>query len=75
MQIEEKVDHGRKAVAEAQRIANFFVDEARLSGHKYRNRKEEAAALIDNFDAMIAEKDVQWTSNSSNKIMEVYLFK
>lgn len=75
MQIQDNIDHGRRAVLEAQRIANFFVDEARLSGHKFNNAKTEAAALIENYDTMIVEKDVQWIDPTEDKIMELYLFQ
>ena len=68
-----KIDHSREAVLEAQRIANFFIDEARLSGNKFHNRKEEEKALIGNYDAFIVERDIQ-QENGENQIMELYLF-
>ena len=59
-----KIDHSREAVLEAQRIANFFIDEARLSGNKFHNKKD---------DAFIVEKDIQ-QENGENQIMELFLF-
>ena len=47
------IDHSRAAVREARRIANFFVDEARLSGAKFTNVKDEQASLIQAFDTEI----------------------
>lgn len=46
MALQSKIDHSREAVLEAQRIANFFIDECRLSGNKFHSKKDEAAALI-----------------------------
>ena len=31
----DKVDHSREAILHAQKIANLFVDEARLSGNRF----------------------------------------
>jgi len=44
------IDHSRDAVREARRIANFFVDEARLSGAKFTSVKDLQASLIQSFD-------------------------
>lgn len=68
------IDHGRSAVLEAQRIANFFVDEARLSGHSFTTRQLERLALIDNYDSYIVEKDLSWIQDGQSIIMELYYF-
>lgn len=39
------VDHSREAIQHAQKLANFFVDEARLSGNTYFFVKMEVDAI------------------------------
>jgi hypothetical protein len=43
-----KVDHSKFAVEHAQHIANFLVDEARLSGNMYNWTNDEMERLITN---------------------------
>lgn len=49
------VDHSREAVLHAQRIANLFVDEARLSGNRFEFVSHEVDAIneINNSDAFL----------------------
>ena len=44
--IEEDIDHGRAAIRMAQRIANLWVDEARLSENTFRVAKDEYNSII-----------------------------
>jgi hypothetical protein len=44
--IEGDIDHSRYAIKFAQRIANLFVDEARLSSNLYSSASDEYQALI-----------------------------
>lgn len=47
----EAINHSRNAVKIAQFTANFFVDEARKSKHRFASSTEEQAALIENYAA------------------------
>ncbi|KAJ7339369.1 hypothetical protein OS493_005763 [Desmophyllum pertusum] len=38
--------HTQEAILAGQYFANFFVNQARLSSHRFPSRKEEKAALI-----------------------------
>ncbi len=42
----EGVDHSSKARGHAQHLANFFVDEAKMSSNKFASKQEEDAAVI-----------------------------
>ncbi|KAK2571885.1 Gamma-glutamyl hydrolase [Acropora cervicornis] len=42
----EAINHSKEAVLVTQYVANFFVDQARLSGHRFADKKEEENALI-----------------------------
>ncbi|KAL9957118.1 hypothetical protein ACROYT_G038720 [Oculina patagonica] len=42
----EAINHSKEAVLVTQYVANFFVDQARLSGHRFPSKEEEDAALI-----------------------------
>lgn len=44
----ESINHSKEAVLIAQYVANSFVDQARLSGHRFSSDKKEAEALIYN---------------------------
>lgn len=43
---EDDIDHSKQAIRLAQRFANLFVDEARLSGNTFRTPRDEYKALI-----------------------------
>ncbi|TNV85189.1 hypothetical protein FGO68_gene9085 [Halteria grandinella] len=49
------VDQSKAAVKLAQRIANLFVDEARLSSNKFTQARDEYKAVIQNYDAKVVE--------------------
>jgi gamma-glutamyl hydrolase len=53
LSIESEIDHCSKAIKLAQRFANLFVDEARLSGNTYHSAREEYKALIQNYDRVL----------------------
>ena len=46
LSIEEDIDHGKAAIRMAQRIANLWVDVARLSENTFRKAKDEYKAVI-----------------------------
>lgn len=66
LSIHDRIDHSRKAIENAQRISNFFVDEARLSSNFFGDAKTEVKSLISNFDITVVEED--------GRLLEVYLF-
>jgi gamma-glutamyl hydrolase len=45
----EGINHSHDAILASQYMANFFVDQARLSSHKFPTETEEDAALIYNY--------------------------
>lgn len=44
--LHETINHSEEAVAVTQYVADFFVNQARLSGHRFPSKEEEDAALI-----------------------------
>ena len=53
--VDERLDTSPLSVRHAQRLANFFVDEARLSGNFFQFRDDESKQLISNFDTQLVE--------------------
>lgn len=77
LEIDEDLDHSKAAVKLAQRFANLFVDEARLSGNIYHQSHEEYKALIENYDADIIEDNSKSSKSSKYEPLvsgEMYLF-
>jgi len=62
----EAINHSRDARAVTEYIANFFVDEARKSTHKYPTPAMEQAALIYNYPV---------TKTGPEFVQTYYLFK
>lgn len=60
----EAINHSRHAVKIAQFAANFFVDEARKSNHRFASSEEEDKALIENYVA----------SPTTGSFMSTYFF-
>lgn len=60
----EAINHSPHAVLASQYAADFFVNQARLSTHKYANSNEEDAALIDNYPV----------SKTTGSFMQTYFF-
>lgn len=60
-----KVDHHKKSIQHAQRIANLIVDEARLSGNRYKWTNTENDRLITNQDVSFVEVPSPHTFNKS----------
>ena len=50
-----KVDHHKKSIQHAQRIANLIVDEARLSPNQYKWTNTETERLIKNVDVQFVD--------------------
>lgn len=50
-----KVDHHKKSIQHAQRVANLIVDEARLSENRYKWTNTESERLIQNHDVHFVE--------------------
>jgi hypothetical protein len=72
----DKVDHSREAILHAQKIANLFVDEARLSGNRFQYVSNEVEAInkILNNDPHLMNLPLS-ESNPNNLIRtEVFLF-
>ncbi|KAK3754430.1 hypothetical protein QZH41_009214 [Actinostola sp. cb2023] len=46
---EENINHSKEAILITQYVADFFVDQARLSKHHFGSKKEELSALIYNY--------------------------
>jgi len=57
-----------------QRLANLFVDEARLSGNQFHLAQDEYKALIENYDAKIVEDDHYESDMEALVSGELYLF-
>lgn len=45
-----RVDHSKQSISHAQHVANFLVDEARLSGNRYEYTNYETDRSVDNYD-------------------------
>lgn len=76
LNLQELVDHSRSAVLEAQRLGNFFIDEARLNSNVFRKTKDEANSLISNFDYFLTDLDVtSGEGDSKVYVTELYLFE
>jgi gamma-glutamyl hydrolase len=61
----EAIDHSHDAILASQYMANFFVDQARLSSHKFPTETEEDATLIYNYAP----------SKTTGSFMQEYFFK
>ena len=70
--INDKVDHSRYSLKHAQKLANFFVDEARLSPNSFIQKEMEKKALIQNFDSQIVEF---LSDDGQVRKTEVYIFE
>ena len=73
LDIDDELDHSKPAVKLAQRFANLFIDEARLSGNTFRSAQDEYKALIENYDADIIEEEKK-SSFDTLVTGEMYLF-
>ncbi|KAK3725012.1 hypothetical protein QZH41_017470, partial [Actinostola sp. cb2023] len=47
--LKENINHSYQAIEAMQYLANFFVNQARMSGHKFASTKEERKSLIFNY--------------------------
>ena len=65
--INENIPHQEMSIKLTQYISNFFVNEARLSNHKFQTPEEENASLIYNYSPV-------YTGNMSN-FEQCYIFK
>ena len=65
--INENIPHQEMSIKLTQYISNFFVNEARLSSHKFQTPEEETASLIYNYSPV-------YTGNMSN-FEQCYIFK
>jgi hypothetical protein len=73
LSIEDDIDHNKYAIKLAQRFANLFVDEARLSGNVFRLAHDEYQALIENYDAKVIDNE-QARQAGALVTGELYLF-
>jgi gamma-glutamyl hydrolase len=60
----EAIDHSSDAILASQYVANLFVNQARLSQHRFPSEPEEDAALIDNYQP----------SKTTGSFMQEYFF-
>ena len=72
------VDHSREAIQHAQKLANFFVDESRLSDNTYFFIRDEVDAVnkIQNNDPFLVQIPL-FQKNTHNKQTirsEIYVF-
>lgn len=72
----DKIDHSREAILHAQRIANLFVDEARLSANRFEFVSHEVEALneILNNDPFLMSLPLIASDHSNLIRTEVILF-
>lgn len=72
LDIDDNINHGKAAVRLAQRFANLFADEARLSGNTFRSARDEYMAMVVNYDSSVIESESAQQAFASG---EMYLFK
>ena len=74
--IRDLMDHSREAIMHAQKMANLFVDEARLSGHLYRYVSYEmnAVAKLTDADTHLVEVPLIMSNPSRTIRTEIYVF-
>lgn len=75
-QARDQVDHSREAILHAQKIANLFVDEARLSGNQYPfvSYEMDAIAKIANNESWLVEVPLSNKSKKKTVRTDLYLF-
>lgn len=54
----EAINHSKEAVLVTQYMANFFVNQARLSGHHFPNKQEEEDALIYKYSPVYCDPEI-----------------
>lgn len=52
------INHSKEAILITQYIADFFVNQARLSGHRFSNKEDEDAALIYHHNPVFCDPDI-----------------
>lgn len=67
-----KVDHHKKSIQHAQRVANLIVDEARLSPNRYKWTNTESERLIQNQDVQFVNLPSPHAFNESKKYDDTY---
>jgi len=67
-----KVDHHKKSIQHAQRIANLIVDEARLSENRYKWTNDENERLIKNQDVKFIDLPSPHSFVESKEYDETY---
>ncbi len=70
LSVEDDIDHSKYAYRLAQRFANLFVDEARLSKASFLEASDEYMALIQNYDSKL----VRPSENEYDLVGEIYIF-
>ena len=63
----ESINHSYHAVSIAQTVANFFVNEARKSNHRFNSEEEEMKSLIYNYQPT-------YTGMTSHSFEQIYIF-
>lgn len=72
----DKVDHSRESVLHAQKIANLFVYEARLSSNEFPviSEEQQYLNLLANNEAHLVELPLVQSSDENTIRTELYLF-
>jgi len=72
----DQTDHSRESIIHAQKLANLFIDEARLSGNEFAFVSEEQkyTDLIQNNDSHLVEVPLVQSNNQDTIRTELYLF-
>lgn len=52
------INHSKEAILITQYAADFFVNQARLSGHRFSNKEDEDAALIYHHNPVFCDPDI-----------------
>lgn len=70
--LEDLIDFSVVSIQHAQLLANFFVDEARLSPHRFNYAPDLSEGLINKFDSQIIEVKGE---DGSTLVKDMYLFE
>ena len=66
------VDHSKQSISHAQHVANFLVDEARLSGNQYEYTNSETDRRVDNHDVHIVTLPTPHEFPEERELLDFY---
>lgn len=67
-----QIDHSKQSISHAQHVANFLVDEARLSGNKYEYTNAETDRRVDNNDVYIVTLPNPHEYSGETELLDFY---